>query len=210
MWLPGILSLKNIEQINCHNFTVMPFFSNGKKYLTPVNAVDNLLSRVNGNDLVFCIMLTATTENSFVNKIQSLVDSWALPDFKKALRISKTLVNLDSNKMIIPAPDTSISSAPLSTQQSRAILTAQKIGQIKSLNISMMKSNISAFSSKQAQMIDNTKAIASSAGGAIIAVNYYFGLASDLKKDVPNETHSFTLLTGFTGSEIIKLLGLIA
>lgn len=209
MWLPGILSVKNFETINCNVLSVMPYLSNGKKHLTPVNAIDVILPKVSSSDPIFCIMITATTESNFVNSIKSLANCWALPDLNKALRISQTLVNLDVNKMILPSPDVSICSAPLSTPQSRVIQTSKKVGQVKTLTLSAMKNNVDSFTRQQKQLINEIQNQSNLLANERVLVNYYFGFASELKKDIPNENHAFTFIIGFTGVDIIKLVGLI-
>lgn len=209
MWAPGVLSVKNFKSLNCNVLSAMPYLTNGKKYLTPINAVDAILEKTNSSEAIFCLMVTATTELNFVSKIKSLANCWALPDFNKALRISQTLVNLDANKMILPAPDVSTCSVPLSTPQSRAILASKKIGQVKALNVSAMQSNITHFTTQQKQLISEMQNQSNSIASEIVQVNYYFGIANELKKDIPNENHVFTLMIGFTGADIIKLIGLM-
>lgn len=209
MWLPGRLSLAKFAQANYTVLPVMPFLSNGQKHLTPANAVNSLLTNLVSNDLVFSFMITSTTETAFINKLEQLSNSWSLPDFKKALRISKTLAKLDANKMIIPVVDKSLENAPLSSSQTRLILNAKRTGQIKPLSMSNIESGLTSFKSKQQQLVNQIKQQSTNTGETKIDVFYYFGLANDLKKDIPNQNHIFTLMTGFVGKDIIKLLDLI-
>lgn len=209
MWLPGRLSLNKFKPANCTILPVMPFLSNSKKYLTPPNAVDHLLAKISSSELIFTFMITATTESKFIDSLQVLADSWSMPDFKKALRISKTLSTLDANKMIIPAVDQSMISTPLSSSQTRLIQSAQKAGKIESLSMGNIQNRLNSFTKNQQQILSTLNSQAAQAGGKKIDVYYYFGLANELKKDIPNENHIFTLLVGFIGADYINMIDLI-
>lgn len=209
MWLPGRLSLAKFKPVNCTILPVIPFLSNGKKHLTPPNAIDHVLTGIGSNELIFTFMITATTENKFIDSLQVLANAWSMPDFEKALRISKALSTLDTNKMIIPAIDKSTISTPISSSQTRLIESSQKAGKIQPLSLDSIQKSLNSFTVKQQHILDALNSQAKQAGNEKIDIYYYFGLANELKKDVPNQNHIFTLLVGFTGAECINMIDLI-
>ncbi|HFZ9217532.1 TPA: hypothetical protein ACIPE5_005450, partial [Salmonella enterica subsp. diarizonae serovar 61:r:-] len=114
MWFPAKLALPagNIKPITCSEMAVHPWdveaghVTPDGAYLSPVNAITHLnskLSGLTGNNDIAIIMITGSDNNGFIRQLSALADAFPLPTLTQTLRRARTQLTQVVTRMQIPA-----------------------------------------------------------------------------------------------------------
>lgn len=232
MWRKATLSIPgNMAAVNCAMLPVHPWvYGVGRSeesghYLSPQNAVDYLAGKLAGSggpQRVVVFMVCATDHPAFMQALTQFSAVLPLPVFAQVARMASTAATLATTKMQLPAnagnglplPQ------PLSTATSRMAMNAQRIAQAKEAagsgaNLAGLASALSGFANAKAAALASVESALNGllAGSAQAWVFTASGsaatLASEMKKNVPQQDAVFTLATLFAGEDLTTLEAMI-
>ncbi|EOB3108611.1 hypothetical protein ACIJH7_000540 [Yersinia enterocolitica] len=232
MWRKATLSIPgNMAAVNCAMLPVHPWvYGVGRSeesghYLSPQNAVDYLAGKLAGSggpQRVVVFMVCATDHPAFMQALTQFSAVLPLPVFSQVARMASTAATLATTKMQLPAnagnglplPQ------PLSSATSRMAINAQRIAQAKDAagagaNLAGLASALSGFASAKAAALASMESALDGllAGRAQAWVFTASGsattLASEMKKNVPQQDAVFTLATLFAGEDLTTLEAMI-
>lgn len=232
MWRKATLSIPgNMAAVNCAMLPVHPWvYGVGRSeesghYLSPQNAVDYLAGKLAGSggpQRVVVFMVCATDHPAFMQALTQFSAVLPLPVFSQVARMASTAATLATTKMQLPAnagnglplPQ------PLSTATSRMAMNAQRIAQAKEAagsgaNLAGLASALSGFALAKAAALASVESALNGllAGSAQAWVFTASGsaatLASEMKKNVPQQDAVFTLATLFAGEDLTTLEAMI-
>ncbi|EMV5749652.1 hypothetical protein ACQ26G_000685 [Yersinia enterocolitica] len=232
MWRKATLSIPgNMAAVNCAMLPVHPWvYGVGRSeesgsYLSPQNAVDYLAGKLvgsGGQQSVVVFMVCATDHPAFMQALTQFSAVLPLPVFSQVARMANTAATLATTKMQLPAnagnglplPQ------PLSTATNRMVMNAQRIAQAKDAagagaNLAGLASALSGFANTKAVALASMESALNGllAGSAQAWVFTASGsaatLASEMKKNVPQQDAVFTLATLFAGEDLTTLEAMI-
>ncbi|HDL6875505.1 TPA: hypothetical protein PXL76_003454 [Yersinia enterocolitica] len=232
MWRKATLSIPgNMAAVNCAMLPVHPWvYGVGRSeesgsYLSPQNAVDYLAGKLAGSggpQRVVVFMVCATDHPAFMQALTQFSAVLPLPVFSQVARMASTAATLATTKMQLPAnagnglplPQ------PLSSATSRMAINAQRIAQAKDAagagaNLAGLASALSGFASAKAAALASVESALNGllAGSAQAWVFTASGsaatVASEMKKNVPQQDAVFTLATLFAGEDLTTLEAMI-
>ncbi|WP_227729410.1 hypothetical protein [Yersinia proxima] len=232
MWRKATLSIPgNMAAVNCAMLPVHPWvYGVGRSeesgsYLSPQNAVDYLAGKLAGSggpQSVVVFMVCATDHPAFMQALTQFSAVLPLPVFSQVARMANTAATLATTKMQLPAnagnglplPQ------PLSTATNRMVMNAQRIAQAKDAagagaNLAGLASALSGFANTKAAALASMESALNGllAGSAQAWVFTASGsaatLASEMKKNVPQQDAVFTLATLFAGEDLTTLEAMI-
>lgn len=232
MWRKATLSIPgNMAAVNCAMLPVHPWvYGVGRSeesgsYLSPQNAVDYLAGKLAGSggpQRVVVFMVCATDHPAFMQALTQFSAVLPLPVFAQVARMASTAATLATTKMQLPAnagnglplPQ------PLSTATSRIAMNAQRIAQAKEAagsgaNLAGLVSALSGFARAKAAALASVESalnglLADSAQAWVFTASGSAAtLASEMKKNVPQQDAVFTLATLFAGEDLTTLEAMI-
>ncbi|EKN6157019.1 hypothetical protein ACS78I_07170 [Yersinia enterocolitica] len=232
MWRKATLSIPgNMAAVNCAMLPVHPWvYGVGRSeesgsYLSPQNAVDYLAGKLAGSggpQRVVVFMVCATDHPDFMQALTQFSAVLPLPVFSQVARMANTAATLATTKMQLPAnagnglplPQ------PLSTATNRMAMNAQRIAQAKDAagagaNLAGLTSALSGFANAKAAALASVESALNGllAGSAQAWVFTASGsaatLASEMRKNVPQQDAVFTLATLFAGEDLTTLEAMI-
>lgn len=232
MWRKATLSIPgNMAAVNCAMLPVHPWvYGVGRSeesgsYLSPQNAVDYLAGKLAGSggpQRVVVFMVCATDHPAFMQALTQFSAVLPLPVFSQVARMANTAATLATTKMQLPAnagnglplPQ------PLSTATNRMAMNAQRIAQAKDAagagaNLAGLASALSGFANAKAAALASVESALNGllAGSAQAWVFTASGsaatLASEMRKNVPQQDAVFTLATLFAGEDLTTLEAMI-
>ncbi|MFJ1226974.1 hypothetical protein AB8P62_17645 [Yersinia enterocolitica] len=232
MWRKATLSIPgNMAAVNCAMLPVHPWvYGVGRNeesgsYLSPQNAVDYLAGKLAGSggpQRVVVFMVCATDHLAFMQALTQFSAVLPLPVFAQVARMASTAATLATTKMQLPANDGNGLPLPqsLSTATSRMAMNAQRIAQAKEAagsgaNLAGLASALSVFANAKAAALASVESALNGllAGSAQAWVFTASGsaatLASEMKKNVPQQDAVFTLATLFAGEDLTTLEAMI-
>ncbi|EKN5147817.1 hypothetical protein V6611_000499 [Yersinia enterocolitica] len=232
MWRKANLSIPgNMAAVNCAMLPVHPWvYGVGRSeesghYLSPQNAVDYLAGKLAGSggpQRVVVFMVCATDHLAFMQALTQFSAVLPLPVFAQVARMASTAATLATTKMQLPANDGNGLPLPqsLSTATSRMAMNAQRIAQAKEAagsgaNLAGLASALSVFANAKAAALASVESALNGllAGSAQAWVFTASGsaatLASEMKKNVPQQDAVFTLATLFAGEDLTTLEAMI-
>lgn len=232
MWRKATLSIPgNMAAVNCAMLPVHPWvYGVGRSeesgsYLSPQNAVDYLAGKLAGSggpQRVVVFMVCATDHPAFMQALTQFSAVLPLPVFAQVARMASTAATLATTKMQLPANAGNGLPQPqsLSTATSRMAMNAQRIAQAKEAagsgaNLAGLASALSGFANAKAAALASVESALNGllAGSAQAWVFTASGsavtLASEMKKNVPQQDAVFTLATLFAGEDLTTLEAMI-
>ncbi|EOZ3162553.1 hypothetical protein [Yersinia enterocolitica] len=232
MWRKATLSIpSNMAAVNCAMLPVHPWvYGVGRSeesgsYLSPQNAVDHLAGKLagsGGQQSVVVFMVCAADHSAFMQALTQFSTVLPLPVFSQVARMANTAATLATTKMQLPARAGNGLPLPqsLSTATSRMAINAQRIAQAKDAagagaNLAGLASALSGFANAKAAALASVESALNGllAGSAQAWVFTASGsattLASEMKKNVPQQDAVFTLATLFAGEDLTTLEAMI-
>lgn len=232
MWRKATLSIPgNMAAVNCAMLPVHPWvYGVGRSeesgsYLSPQNAVNYLAGKLaasGGQQRVVVFMVCATDHPAFMQTLTQFSAVLPLPVFSQVARMANTAATLATTKMQLPAnagnglplPQ------PLSTATSRMAMNAQRVAQAKDAagagaNLAGLASALSGFASAKSAALASMESalnglLAGSAQAWVFTANGSGAtIASEMKKNVPQQDAVFTLATLFAGEDLTPLEAMI-
>lgn len=212
MWCDKRLSLAKYKSMSYQAITIEPFKINNGKFLSPEEALTALKTKVDSTTFVAVIMLSSLVETEFINQLTSLSQCWDLPEIKKALRLAETVRDLETTKMIIPSPADRKVVKQLSSGNTRAIINSQTLNEAQKevkASIDNVMSELNNFASQKKAILSEIASKTEQLTGGSVDINFFYGLPSDLFKEMPNKEHIFTFLLAFSDNDLTAILDLI-
>lgn len=212
MWCKKTLSLEKYRQMKFEAITIDPYQITNGKFLSPIDAVKALKTKVNSMIPIAVISISSTTEEGFINQIRNLGKCWDLPEIKRVLRTVESVKDLDLTKMIIPNIAEQKVIRQLSSNNSRSIINDQLLksaqkNQISSIN--NLVNELSLFEQKKNRVINEISNKSQSSVTGKVDINFFYGLPVDLHKSLPNQEHIFTFLLAFSDNDLTPILDLV-
>lgn len=189
-------------------------------YLSPPNAINALLPYLSsaGSLDIVVLMLTAPSSEAFLSMTSQFADVFPVPDITRLSRKIKSLAELATTRMQIPAkpairlPD----AVPLSVQTTSLLNGAEAIAAAVSpaaLSIDGLGDMLSEFKAARAQALDELRNIQSTLqqkacpvwcfscqGDAALAIKY-------IRENIPHPEQVFTAVLLFAGENLSALRG---
>lgn len=232
MWHKATLSIPaSMAAVNCAILPVHPWvYGVGRNeesgsYLSPQNAVDYLAGKLassGGQQSAVVFMVCASDHSAFMQALTQFSAVLPLSVFSQVARMASTAATLATTKMQLPANAGNGLPLPqsLSTTTSRMAINAQRIAQAKDAagvgaNVAGLESALSGFASAKAAALARVESALNGllAGSAQAWVFTGSGsaatLASEMKKNVPQQDAVFTLATLFAGEDLTTLEAMI-
>ncbi|CNF55803.1 phage-like protein [Yersinia bercovieri] len=232
MWRKATLSIPgNMAAVNCAMLPVHPWvYGVGRpeasgSYLSPQNAVDHLAGKLagsGGQQRVVVLMVCAADHPAFMQALTQFSAVLPLPVFSQVARMASTAATLATTKMQLPASAGNglPLPQPLSTATSRMAINAQRIAQAKDAagagaSLVGLDSVLSGFASAKAAALANMEnalngLLAGHAQAWVFTANGSAAtVASEMKKNVPQQDAVFTLATLFAGEDLTPLEAMI-
>ncbi|EAO8179396.1 hypothetical protein AHV57_00565 [Salmonella enterica] len=183
-------------------------------YLSPVNAITHLnskLSGLTGNSDIAIIMITGSDNNGFIRQLSALADAFPLPTLTQTLRRARTQLTQAVTRMQIPATPQNGLPAPqpliVSTLQS-AISNSAALDAVKAeglASIDSLKNALAGFQTQRQQLQQQITAELAGMSDKVAKV-YAFVQTGDavlarleMMKNIPHPTASLTYAHLFTG-----------
>lgn len=222
MWFPAKLALPagNIKPVTCSAMAVHPWdveaghVTPDGAYLSPVNAITHLnskLSGLTGNNDIAIIMITGNDNNGFIRQLSALADALPLPTLTQTLRRARTQLTQAITRMQIPATPQNGLPAPqqliVSTLQNAvsnsATLDAVKAEGLASLND--LKGALSGFQAQRQQLQQQITDELAGMGDKLAKVFAFVHTGDavlarvEMMKNIPHPTASLTYAHMFVG-----------
>ncbi|WP_145491607.1 hypothetical protein [Yersinia rohdei] len=231
MWHKSALRIPaNLTPVTCSTVTAHPWaFGVGQteksgSFLSPVNAINALASRLSGVDShqdVLILLITAKTLGEFITLLTAAGDVFPIPALTQVQRRAKAALNLDTSKMQIPArPGGLPASAPLSIATTRLASGAQALQKAiadtaAGSSSAAISSALAAFSQHRATLLAEAKDSLEQLQGASVPVwslsvegNTQAAIA-EMKKDIPDSQAIFSLAVLFVGDDLAPLRAMV-
>ncbi|TPG61490.1 hypothetical protein EAH77_12680 [Ewingella americana] len=232
MWHKAMLSIpQNMAALTCSVLPVHPWvYGLGQEagegsYLSPKNAAEHLASKLGTDDdeiNVIVFMVCATSQADFMKNLAAFSSVLPLPVFSQVARRAQEVAQLAITKMQIPGKAVSglPPAVPLSTATNRLAMNAQRIAQAKAeaatgASISGLVSAMSDFATARHEALAGvTQALADLQGKSTTAWVFTAKgspafIASEMRKNIPQQDAIFTLATLFSGPDLSLLEGMI-
>lgn len=231
MWHKSVLRIPpNLAPVNCSTVAVHPWaFGVGQteqsgSFLSPVNAINALASRLAGadnNQDVVVFLITATTLAQFITLLTAVAEVFPIPVLTQVQRRAKAALSLDTSKMQIPArPGGLPASAPLSVSTTRLASGAQAVQKAISDTAAGSSSEaignaLTAFSKQRAALLaEATNGLEQLQGASVpiwsLSVDGNTQVAVDeMKKDIPDGEAIFSLAIMFVGVDLAPLRAMV-
>lgn len=231
MWHKSILRIPaNLAPVNCSTVAVHPWaFGVGQteqsgSFLSPVNAINNLASRlvgVNGDQDVVILLITAKTLSEFITLLTAAAEVFPIPALTQVQRRAKAALSLDVSKMQIPArPGGLPAAAPLSVATTRQASGAQALQKAISDTAAGSSSEaigvaLAAFKQQRAALLSEANNSLEQLQGASVPVwsisvegNTQTAI-TEMKKDIPDSQAVFSLAVMFVGADLAPLRAMV-
>ncbi|EIY5008390.1 hypothetical protein I4540_17910 [Klebsiella michiganensis] len=212
------------DGLMCSVLVVHPWTSAGQRtgtghYLSPGNAIESAASRLAGAAAgadVTAWLITAPTLTEFISQLASLAAIFPLPEVSALYRRAATAASLATSRMQIPSTPGGLPAAralSVSTLR-RAALSAQtaSAGQAATPDLS---SALAAFKQQRAALIAAAEQESVGIGAQSLAV-YSVSVAGDvtgaireIREDIPDTDHVFTLCLAFIGDDLTAIRGML-
>lgn len=210
--------------LTCSVLAAHPWTSAGQKtgtghYLSPDNAIGSVTTRLSGAAAgadVTAWLITAPTLTEFISQLASLTAIFPLPEVSALYRRAAAAASLATSRMQIPSTPGGLPAAralSVSTLR-RAALSAQtaSAGQAATPDLS---SALAAFKQQRAALIAAAEQESADIGAQSLAV-YSVSVAGDvtgaireMREDIPDTDHVFTLCLAFIGDDLTALRGML-
>lgn len=231
MWRKSLLRIPpNLAPVNCSTVAAHPWaFGVGQteksgSFLSPVNAVNALASRLAGADSeqdVVVFLITATSLGQFITLLTAAAEVFPIPALNQVQRRAKAALSLDTSKMQIPArPGGLPASAPLSVATTRMASGAQALQKAISDTTAGSSSEaigtaLAAFKQQRAALLADAKNSLEQLQGASVPIwafsvegNTQTAIA-EMKKDIPDSQAIFSLALLFVGADLAPLRAMV-
>lgn len=231
MWHKSVLRIPaNLAPVNCSTVAAHPWaFGVGQteesgSFLSPVNAINNLASRlvgVNGDQDVVILLITAKTLAEFITLLTAAAEVFPIPALTQVQRRAKAALSLDVSKMQIPArPDGLPAAAPLSVATTRLASGAQALQKAISDTAAGSSSEaigiaLAAFKQQRAALLSEANNSLEQLQGASVPVwsisvegNTQTAI-TEMKKDIPDSQAVFSLAVMFVGADLAPLRAMV-
>lgn len=212
MWCDKTFSLAKYQQMKFEAVAIEPHKITNSKFLSPEEAIAALKVKIDNVAPVAVILISSITEAGFINQLKTLSQCWDLPEITRALRAAKTVQNLDVTKMIIPNPADRKVVKQLSSSNTRAIINAQTLKAAQKdakASINSVMSKLQQFAQQKEAVLHAVASKTTALTGGSIDIKFFYGLPSDLHKEVPNKEHIFTFLLAFSDNNLKPILDLV-
>ncbi|OWF73333.1 hypothetical protein B4902_08650 [Yersinia frederiksenii] len=231
MWHKSVLRIPaNLAPVNCSTVAAHPWaFGVGQteesgSFLSPVNAINNLASRlvgVNGDQDVVILLITAKTLAEFITLLTAAAEVFPIPALTQVQRRAKAALSLDVSKMQIPArPGGLPAAAPLSVATTRQASGAQALQKAISDTAAGSSSEaigvaLAAFKQQRAALLNEANNSLEQLQGASVPVwsisvegNTQTAI-TEMKKDIPDSQAVFSLAVMFVGADLAPLRAMV-
>ena len=212
MWCDKTFSLAKYQQMSFEAIAIEPYKITNSKFLSPEEAIKALQNKIDSITPVAVILISSITENSFINQLEALSQCWDLPEINRTLRTAKTVQDLDETKMIIPNPADRKAVKQLSSNNTRAIVNAQTLKAAQkdvSASINSVMSKLQQFAQQKDAVLSQVAKQTTALTGGSIDIKFFYGLPSNLNKELPNKEHVFTFLLAFSDNNLKPILDLV-
>lgn len=212
MWCDKTFSLAKYQQMSFEAIAIEPYKITNSKFLSPEEAIKALQNKIDSITPVAVILISSITENSFINQLEALSQCWDLPEINRTLRTAKTVQDLDETKMIIPNPADRKAVKQLSSNNTRAIVNAQTLTAAQkdvSASINSVMSKLQQFAQQKDAILNAVASKTTALTGGSIDIKFFYGLPSNLNKELPNKEHIFTFLLAFSDNNLKPILDLV-
>lgn len=212
MWCDKTFSLEKYQEMHFEAVVIEPYKITNSKFLSPEEAIKALRSKIDGITPVAVILISSITETGFISQLTALSHCWDLPEITRALRTAKTVQDLDETKMIIPNPADRKVVKQLSSNNTRAIVNAQTLTAAQkdvSASINSVMSKLQQFAQQKDAILNAVVSKTTALTGGSIDIKFFYGLPSNLNKELPNKEHTFTFLLAFSDNNLKPILDLV-
>ena len=212
MWCDKKFSLAKYQQMNFGAIAIEPYRITNTKFLSPTEAINALQRQIDSITPVAVMMISSVTEADFIHRLTAFSRCWDLPEITRALRTAKTVQYLEITKMVIPNPADRRVVKQLSSSNTRAIVNAQTLKsaqQCPRSSINSVMRELQQFAQKKSEILNSVADNTASLTGGSIDINFFYGLPSDLCKNLPNREHVFTFLLAFSDINLTPVLELV-
>ena len=212
MWRDKTFSLANYQKMSFEAIAIEPYKITNSKFLSPEEAIKALRSKIDGITPVAVILISSVTEAGFIKQLTALSQCWDLPEVTRALRTAKTVQGLDITKMVIPNPADRKVVKQLSSSSTRAILNAQTLKAAQKdakASINSVMSELQRFTQQKEAVLNAVASKTTALTCGSIDIKFFYGLPSDLNKELPNKEHIFTFLLAFSDNNLKPMLDLV-
>ena len=212
MWCDKTFSLEKYQEMHFEAVAIEPYKITNSKFLSPEEAIKALQNKIDSITPVAVILISSITENSFINQLEALSQCWDLPEINRTLRTAKTVQDLDITKMVIPNPADRKVVKQLSSSNTRAILNAQTLKAAQkdvSASINSVMSKLQQFAQQKDAVLNAVASKTTALTGGNIDIKFFYGLPSNLNKELPNKEHIFTFLLAFSDNNLKPILDLV-
>jgi len=232
MWRKATLSIgQNMGALACSVLPVHPWIygvgqeAGDGSYLSPKNATEHLASKLEGageetSAVVF--MVCATTHADFMKNLAAFSSVLPLPVFSQVTRRAQEAATLAITKMQIPGKALGglPAAVPLSTATNRLAMNAQRIAQAKveaatGASVGGLVSALSDFATARSSALSGVSQALADLQGKIAPAWVFRAkgspafIASEMRKNIPQQDAIFTLATLFSGPDLSPLEGMI-
>ena len=212
MWCDKTFSLEKYQEMHFEAVVIEPYKITNSKFLSPEEAIKALRSKIDGITPVAVILISSITETGFIKQLTALSQCWDLPEITRALRTAKTVQDLDITKMVIPNPADRKVVKQLSSSNTRAIVNAQTLTAAQkavSASINSVMSKLQQFAQQKDAVLSQVAKQTTALTGGSIDIKFFYGLPSNLNKELPNKEHIFTFLLAFSDNNLKPILDLV-
>lgn len=212
MWCDKTFSLEKYQEMHFEAIAIEPYNITNSKFLSPDEAITALKTKIDSITPVAVILMSSITENGFINQLEALSQRWDLPEITRALRTAKTVQDLDVTKMVIPNPADRKVIKQLSSNNTRAIVNAQTLKTAQkdvSASINSVMSELQLFAQRKETVLNAVASKTTALTGGSIDIKFFYGLPSNLNKELPNKEHIFTFLLAFSDNNLKPILDLV-
>lgn len=212
MWCDKTFSLEKYQEMHFEAVAIEPYKITNSKFLSPEEAIKALRSKIDGITPVAVILISSVTETGFIKQLTALSQCWDLPEITRTLRTAKTVQDLDITKMIIPNPADRKVVKQLSSNNTRAIVNAQTLTAAQkdvSASINSVMSKLQQFAQQKDAILNAVVSKTTALTGGSIDIKFFYGLPSNLNKELPNKEHTFTFLLAFSDNNLKPILDLV-
>ena len=212
MWCDKTFSLERYQEMHFEAVAIEPYKITNSKFLSPEEAIKALQCKIDSITPVAVILISSITETGFIKQLTALSQCWDLPEITRALRTVKTVQDLDITKMVIPNPADRKVVKQLSSSNTRAIVNAQTLTAAQkdvSASINSVMSKLQQFAQQKDAVLNAVASKTTALTGGSIDIKFFYGLPSNLNKELPNKEHIFTFLLAFSDNNLKPILDLV-
>lgn len=212
MWCDKTFSLERYQEMHFEAVAIEPYKITNSKFLSPEEAIKALQCKIDSITPVAVMLISSITETGFIKQLTALSQCWDLPEITRALRTAKTVQDLDITKMVIPNPADRKVVKQLSSSNTRAIVNAQTLTAAQkdvSASINSVMSKLQQFAQQKDAVLNAVASKTTALTGGSIDIKFFYGLPSNLNKELPNKEHIFTFLLAFSDNNLKPILDLV-